>query len=134
MNTRTKLSLISLAALFAVSMPLTSQAKENPALNRCVELFVQEVVPANRPVEIRKESIAASTTRINSSRSKVTLIAQGEKNFKVIGTASCVIQQDGILVSMYLHSKKPGRSKVLARNVDATQDARTAFADETKAF
>jgi hypothetical protein len=134
MNTQTKLGLASLAAVLAVSMPTSSHAKENPALNRCVELFIQEVVPADYPVEIRKESIAASTIDLNGVRSKVTLLAYGENESKILGRASCVLHRNGTLVSMYLHASKFGQSKVLARNLDAKQGLRTAFADETKAF
>ena len=135
MNTRIGKTLIALAALGAASVPTASSANDNPALNHCVQLFVKEVVPADHSADIRHADIVASTRAVSARRSNVKLIARGEKNGKLFGRASCVIDRDGSLVAMYLYDSKPSsmsvsRPKVLARNVDA----RTAFADQTKPF
>ena len=139
MKTRISKSVFSLAALVAASLPIASHAGDNPALNRCVQMFVEEVVPAGHSSEVRHSNIVASIKPINAARSQVVLIAQGEKDAKLFGRASCVIGRNGWLVAMYLYDTKPGqpgygRPRVLARNIDATQDSRTAFADETKPF
>jgi hypothetical protein len=135
MNSRIGRTMVALAALVGASMPVASQADDNPALDRCVRMFVKEVVPANHSVEIKRDDIVASTKAITATRSKVTLIARGEKHSKLFGRASCVIHRDGSLIAMYLYDSKPGpisfgRPKVLARNVDA----RTAYADDMKPF
>jgi hypothetical protein len=139
MNSRIGRTLVSLAVLAAASLPLASHASENPALDRCVQTFVKEVVPADRQVEIRHEDILASTKAISATRSKVTLVARGEKYSKLFGRASCVIDRNGSLVAMYLYDSKPGpmgygRPRVVARNVDATEGSRTAYADDVKPF
>jgi len=135
MNSRIGSAMVSIAALVAASLPVVSHASDNPALDRCVQLFVKEVVPADHAVEIRQDDILASIKRISSTRSKVTLTAQGEKYSRVFGRAQCVIDDNGSLVTAYLYNSKAGplgygRPKVLARNVDA----RTAFVDDTKPF
>jgi hypothetical protein len=135
MKSRIGRTLTSLAALVAAAAPVASHASENPALDRCVQIFVKAVVPTNRPVEIEHEAILASTRSLTATRSSVSLVARGEKNSKLIGRASCVIDRNGSIVAMYLYDAKPGpmgagRPKVLARNVDA----RVAFSDDTKPF
>jgi hypothetical protein len=135
MNIRIGKTLIALAVLGTVSVPTASIANDNPALNHCVQLFVKEVVPAGRAVDIRHADIIASTQAVSATRSSVKLIARGEKNAKLFGRASCVIHRNGSLIAAYLYDSKPSsmgvsRPKVLARNVDA----RTAFADQTKPF
>ena len=127
--------LVFLAALVAASAPTAGHASDNPALDRCVQLFVKEVVPADRAVEIKHDAILASTKAISATRSNVKLVARGEKYSKLFGSASCVIDRNGSLVAMYLYDTKPGllgpsRPKVLARNLDA----RTALSDDTKPF
>jgi hypothetical protein len=135
MNSRIGKSLVSLVALGAVSVPAASHASDNPALGRCVQLFVKEVVPVDHSVDVRHDVILASTKAISETRSSVQLIARGDKNSKLFGRASCVIDRNGSIVAMYLYDSKPGpmgasRPKVLARNVDA----RVAYSDETKPF
>ena len=132
-------TVLSLAAVLGASMPVASYAIENPALDRCVQTFVQEVVPANRSADIRGNDIVAAIRSAGPRRTKVDLIARDEKDAKVIGRAACLMNQDGVLIAMYLYSSKPGalgatRPRVLARNVDTTQAPRTAFADDTKPF
>jgi hypothetical protein len=129
----------SFAALVAASVSVASHASDNPALERCVQMFVTEVVPADHSVEIRREDILASTTAINATRSRVTLIARGEQHGAVFGRAACVIDRSGLLVAMYLYDPQqsgpiPSRPKVLARNLDAKQGSRTAYAGEMKPF
>lgn len=135
MNSRIVRTLVSLAALAAASLPVASHANNNPALDRCVQLFVKEVVPAGHPVEIRRDDILATVKPISLTRSKVRLTAQGEKHSKIFGRGECVIDNNGSLISAYLYDSKtafwgPSRPKLLARNVDA----RVAFVDDTKAF
>jgi hypothetical protein len=138
MNSRIGRTVVSLAAIVAATVPVASRASDNPALDRCVQIFVKEVVPADHSVEIRHDAIRASTKAISATRSKVTLIAQGEKYSKLFGRASCVIDRNGSLVALYLYDPKAGpgysRPKVLARNIDATQGLHTAYADDTKPF
>jgi hypothetical protein len=114
-------SLVAVAIAAAASMPLASHASDNPALDECVERFVQEVVPANHSVEIRHADIVASTTTESATRSRVMLIARGEKNGKVFGRASCVMHRGGSLIAMYLYDDRVrlasvSRPKVLFRN------------------
>jgi hypothetical protein len=135
MKSRIGKTVVSLAALVAASVPVASQARDNPALDRCVDIFVKEVVPANHSVEINREDIVASTKEISATRSEVMLIARGEKNAKLFGRASCVIHRNGSLVAMYLYDTRPGqmalgRPRLIARNLDA----RVASADDTKPF
>ena len=139
MKIRMSKPVLSLAALVAAWLPIVSHASDNPALDRCVQMFVEEVVPADHSSEIRHADIVASIKPINATRSRVMLIAQGEKDAKLFGRASCVINRKGSIVVMYLYDPKPGqpaygRPRVFARNVDATQGSRTAFADDTKPF
>jgi hypothetical protein len=139
MKIRIVKAVISLAALVAAALPVASQASNNPALDLCVEKFVQAVVPANYAAEIRREDIVASITRIDDVKSKVNLIAKGEKDAKLYGRASCTIHRKGSIVSMYLYDTKEGqpgfgRPTLIARHVDAKQVKRDAFADNTKPF
>ena len=139
MKLRMVRSIASLAALVAASMPVASHADENPALDRCIQIFVDSVVPADRIAEIRREDIVASTKWITGTRAKVTLLAQDQKTDKLLARASCVTHRKGSIVAMYLYEVKPGqagygRPKLLARHLDATQGLRTAFADDTKPF
>jgi hypothetical protein len=139
MKSQISKSVVSLAALVAALAPVASHASANPALDRCVQMFVEEVVPADHSSEVRLEDIVASIETINASRSRVGLVARGEKNARLFGIASCVIDRDGTLIAMYLYDRKPGqlgygRPRVLARNVDATQVAHAASADVTKPF
>lgn len=139
MKSRMSKSVFSLAALVVAALPTASHSADNPALDRCVQMFVEQVVPADHSLEIRHEDIVASMKPINGSRSEVMLIAQGEKDAKLFGRASCVIDRNGLLVAMYLYDTKPGqpaygRPRLLARNVDATQGRSIAFADDTKPF
>jgi len=132
-------SVVSVAALIAASLPMASHASDNPALDRCVQIFVENAVPPGRTADIRREDIAASIKWITGTRAKVTLIAQEAKSDKVISRASCVTHRSGSIVAMYLYDAKPGlagfgRPKLLARNVDAKQEVRTAFSDDTKPF
>jgi hypothetical protein len=127
-----------LAALTAAAVPVASRASDNPALERCVQIFVKEVVPADHSVKIRREDILASIKAVSATRSKVTLLAQGEKHAELFGRASCVIERSGLLVAMYLYDPKsgpmPSRPRVLARNLDAKQGSRIAYAGEMKPF
>lgn len=130
---------ISLAAFVAAALPVASQANDNPALDLCVEKFVQAVVPANYQAEIRREDIVASIKPINSTKSKVMLIAKGQTDAKLFGRASCTIHRKGSIVSMYLYDSKEGqpgfgRPTLIARHVDAKQIKRDMFADNTKPF
>lgn len=139
MKRRTIRSVVSLAALIAASMPGPSHASDNPALDRCVQIFVENAVPAGSTAEIRRDEISASTRWITGTQEKVTLLAQERSSGKVISRASCVTHRKGSIVAMYLYEAKPGlagygRPKLLARHVDATQGVRTASADETKPF
>ena len=139
MKRRMVRSVVSVAALIAASLPVASHAGNNPALDRCVQIFVDNAVPAGRTADIRREDISASIKWITGTRAKVTLIAQEPTSHKVISRASCVTHRNGSLVSMYLYDAKPGlagygRPKLLARHLDATQDVRTAFSDDTKPF
>jgi hypothetical protein len=139
MKRRIAISLVSLAALITASTPVVSQASENPALERCIQIFIENVVPADRTTEIRREDIYASIKWISGTQAKVTLVALDQKYDKQIARASCVTHRKGSIVAMYLYESKPGlagysRPKLLARHVDATQDPRTAFADDTKPF
>ena len=132
-------SVVSLAMLIAASIPVASYAGDNPALDRCVQIFVENAVPAGRTADIRREDISASMRWITGTRAKVTLIAQDPSSDKVISRASCVTHRNGSIVAMYMYDAKPGfagygRPKLLARHVDATQGLRTAFSDDTKPF
>jgi hypothetical protein len=114
-------SLLALAVVAAASVPAAGHAAVNPALDECVERFVQEVVPANHSVQIRREDIVAATITQSATRSRVMLIARGEKDGKVFGRASCVMHRDGSLLAMYLYQDRPilagvSRPKVLVRN------------------
>jgi hypothetical protein len=139
MKRRMVKSVVSLAALITASTPVVSHANDNPALERCIQIFVENVVPADRTAEIRREDIYTSIKWISGTRAKVTLLAQDQKYDKPIARASCVTHRKGSIVAMYLYESKSGlagysRPKLLARHVDATQGPRTAFADDTKAF
>jgi hypothetical protein len=128
-----------IAAIAATVVPVVGHADVNPALERCVQIFIKEVVPAGSSVDVRHEDILASTRAISTARSAVTLIARGEGSSVRLGRASCVIHRNGSLVAMYLYGANSGprgsnRPKVLARNLDATQGARTASVDDTKPF
>jgi hypothetical protein len=135
MRSRIGRTTIALAALVGAIAPVASHANENPAVDRCVQLFIKEVVPADHSVEIEHEAILTSIRPMSATRSNVKLIARGERRSKLFGRASCVVDHNGSLVAMYLYDTKSGpmgsgRPKVLARNVDA----RTAQSDNMKPF
>lgn len=130
---------LSLTTIVGASMPFATRASDTPALDLCVHTFVKEVVPADRAAEIRRDEIVGSIASMGANRTKVDLVAQGEKHAKVFGRATCVMDGRGTLVAMYLYNAEPGplglgRPRVLARNVDTTQLPRTAFVDQTKPF
>jgi len=129
---------LCLTALVAAA-PMASYAEDMPALDRCVDIFVKEVVPANRTADIRRDDIKASVRQVSATRSRATLIAKGERDSKVLGRAACVLDRNGTLVALYLYDAKPnplgtGRPKVVALNERVNADVRTASASDTKPF
>jgi hypothetical protein len=121
MKTRIGKSLLALAVVAAASLPVAGHAEQNPALDECVERFVQAVVPANQSVDIRRDEIIAATTIQSATRSRVMLIARGSKDDKVFGRGSCVMHRNGSLLAMYLYEDGPklagvSRPKLLFRN------------------
>ena len=139
MKRRIVRSVFSVAAFVAASIPVASHASDNPALERCVQIFVENVVPEGRTAEIRRDDISASITWISGTRAKVTLLALDQESDKVLARASCVTHRKGSIVAMYLYEATAGRAgysrpKLLARHLDATQESRVALADETKPF
>lgn len=130
---------LSLTTIVGASVPFAAEAGDTPALDLCVQRFVQEVVPADGAAEIRRDEIVDSVTAGRGNRTKVELVARGEKHEKFFGRATCVMEGQSTLVAMYLYNDESGplgisRPRVLVRNVDTTQLPRTAFADETKPF
>jgi hypothetical protein len=122
---------IVLATLVTISVLAVSHASDDPALDRCVQIFVKEVVPADRPVEIERDVILASTNAISGPRSSVKLIARGEKDARLLGRASCVLDRNGSIIAMYLYDPNPGsarddRKEVLENNVDARAQSSAA--------
>ena len=129
---------LTLAALVA-SAPIASHAVEMPALDRCVDIFVKEVVPAHRPADVRREDIEASIRPVSATRQSVVLLAKNEHDAKLLGHASCVFDRKGSLVAMYLYDSKSGaklqgRPKIVSLNQQSNNDVRTANASDTNSF
>ena len=129
---------LCLAAIVATT-PVATYANEASAVDRCVEIFVKEVVPGDLKASIRREDIHSAVRPMTATRSKVMLIARGKKDSKLFGRASCVIDRNGSIVGLYLYESNTGpngnaRPKVLARNVDINSDVLTARASDTKPF
>ena len=138
MNFSINKAALCLAGL-ATALPLTTHATEMQAVDHCVQVFIKEVVPADRVADVKREDIRTAIKPITAQRSKVTLIARGEKDANVFGRASCVVDRNGSVVGLYLYESKrssmgSGRPKVLARNVDVSKDVRTAKVGDTKPF
>jgi hypothetical protein len=122
MNMRIGRTLLSVAALAASLLSAATNAGENEseALDQCIQAFVNEVAPANHPVQIRRDDILASTIR-NASGSRMNLVARGEKYGKRFGRATCVMDGNGSLVATYVYGPRvdlasTGRPKVIRGN------------------
>lgn len=120
MNMRIGKTLLSVAALAAIWLPAAAIASEDQALDQCIQAFVNEVVPAGHPVQIRHDDLRASVIR-SATRSRVNVIARGANYGKPFGRAACVMDSSGSLVATYIYGpsvRLPGNSrpKVIIRN------------------
>lgn len=94
------------AVALAAALPVSSNASESEALEQCFQTFIKRVVPADHEVEIRNDEVRSSPSLLGAGLSVVDVVARGEKNGKLFGRATCVIDRDGSLVSMHLHGSR----------------------------
>lgn len=114
---RTK-TVLAIALMAAAALPMNGHATESKALDRCVEIFIKEVVPADRAVEIRRDDILASMTKLPLDRKAVTLIARGSKEGELIGRATCTVRRAGSRASVRIHEPRSSLAGAVKSRVD----------------
>ena len=98
MKSRTVLSICTLASIFAGLTPMTIHA--DSAMDACIKAFVEERVPKDRAIKIRK--LSGSSTSVAAPQSgRITLTASGAKSGTRIASATCVVTEGGDSVALY---------------------------------
>jgi hypothetical protein len=98
MKSRTVLSISTLASILAGLTPM--QIHADPAMDACIKAFVEERVPKDRAIKIRKLE-GPSTSLVASQSGRITLTASGAKSGTRIASATCVVSEDGDSVALY---------------------------------
>jgi hypothetical protein len=105
MNSRVRnkiLLVIGSAALLAA--PIASQAKDQVAMDACINAFVNEQLPKNHPLKIVKRD---TTNHWHFPRSSlVELSAKGRRTGTNYGSATCLVSAKGEVVAMEIHSER----------------------------
>lgn len=125
MNTQShKHVLLSVGALaffgasFAVQAS-TLKAKNDSAMDACIEAFVSEQVPLNHPLKIVKRDLASGDTlsRWNfPQRSTIEISAKGARTGQDYGSASCVVDRRGEVVAMQINADRVRMARRDARS------------------
>lgn len=98
MKSRTILSISTLASIFAGLTPMTIHA--DSAMDACIKAFVEERVPKDRAIKIRKLT-GSSTSGAAPQSGRITLTASGAKSGTRIASATCVVTGDGDSIALY---------------------------------
>lgn len=98
MKSRTVLSISVLASIFAGLTPMAIHA--DSAMDACIKAFVEERVPKDRAIKIRKLS-GPSTSVATPQSGRITLTASGAKSGTRIASATCVVTEGGDSVELY---------------------------------
>jgi hypothetical protein len=98
MKSRTVLSISTLALIFAGLTPMTIHA--DSAMDACIKAFVEQRVPKDRAIKIRKFAGPSSLVATPQSE-RITLTASGAKSGTPIASAKCVVTDGGDSVALY---------------------------------
>jgi guanyl-specific ribonuclease Sa len=93
MKSRKTIALSTMATLAIAAAPMTSHADN--ALNACINAFIDQHVPKDRELIVRKID---ATGPFSTSRSKIQLSARGARSGEQIALATCIV--DGSTVSI----------------------------------
>lgn len=98
MKSRTTVSISTLFSAFAALAPITTHA--DSAMDACIKAFVDERVPKDRTIKIRKvEKSNAWLTAPHAER--ISLTASGAKSGMRIAAATCVVSPRGDSIELY---------------------------------
>jgi hypothetical protein len=108
MNVRTfAVILPAVAATTLLIAPVTGQAAAyQKAMDTCVTTFVSEHLPEGHPVKIVKRTRAVGFGQGVETSRTLTVSAKGRKSGASYGSATCVVDQDGALVSLYVEGTR----------------------------
>lgn len=98
MKPRTALSILSCAAILSSLAPMTSHA--DSAMDACIKAFVEERVPKDRTIKIRKRE-GSSTAMLAPHSRRITLTATGAKSGTRIASATCVVGDGDDSIALY---------------------------------
>jgi hypothetical protein len=97
MKARVFLSIATFATICAAAAPTAVHAES--AMDACIKAFVEERVPKDRPIKIRK--LQGVSTSSGSQSGRITLTANGAKSGAQIASASCVVSNSGESVALH---------------------------------
>jgi hypothetical protein len=108
MNVRTfAVILPAVAATTLLIAPATSQAAAyQKAMDACMTTFVSEHLPEGHPVKIVKRTRAVGFGQGVDTSRNITVSAKGTQSGASYGSATCVVDQDGALVSLYVEGTR----------------------------
>jgi hypothetical protein len=99
MNAARKLILVAASVpLFAA--PAVSFANEAAAMDACVNAFVSANLPKEQKIHSKILDQTHSPLDIHARYYKIVLSAKGVESGKQVATGTCIVKQDGTLVSV----------------------------------
>ena len=100
MNHRTKLRVLSVAALLAAS-PFASHANSDVAMDACIKAFIAASVPQDRKIRIDKQqSATVNPVDTRNSAYEIHLTARTRHTGQSVARATCVANADGVVIAM----------------------------------
>lgn len=98
MKSPTVLSVFTFASILSSLAPITSHA--DSAMDACIKAFVEERVPKDRTIKIRKLE-GSSTAMLAPHPRRITLTATGAKSGTRIASATCVVGEGDDSIALY---------------------------------
>jgi hypothetical protein len=106
-------SLSIAAATVMLAVPFTSHAaKDDAAMDACINAFVSANLPKEQPVTVRKEEVAASPISVHARAYKIVVSATGVESGKRLARGTCIVNRDGQVIAL---NGKPLSTKLASR-------------------
>jgi hypothetical protein len=112
MKSRTVLSISTLVSIFASLTSMSIHA--DSTMDACIKAFVEERVPKDRTIKIRKLS---TTALVAAQSGRITLTASGARSGTRIASATCMVTEGGDSVALY---DAPAPSKLASTEQEKT--------------
>lgn len=98
-----------------IAAPVASHAGEQDAMNACVKAFVTTSLEKERPYTVKTEDAAPSTITQSARNYRISLKATGKHSGAKVAKAECIVDRDGVVLSLNGKAYEPADVVLSAR-------------------